>query len=179
VEFSSAGFAFFFIGEYLNLILMSSLCTIYFFGGALPPPQWMITLLGVIIFPQILIIYFIGWVYLSSFLFLTFYSELVRTIWEFFYPYPVQFLRFCVQHWDSLFYTFLYDSSLYIEEFLLFNRRLTFTLKVDLILMLFIFARASLPRYRYDQVMSFFWKTLLPAAFGNLFITAGIIILFS
>jgi NADH-quinone oxidoreductase subunit H len=33
VEYSSVGFAFFFIGEYANIILMSTLSTILFFGG--------------------------------------------------------------------------------------------------------------------------------------------------
>lgn len=36
VEYSSVGFAFFFIGEYANIILMSSLSSILFFGGWLP-----------------------------------------------------------------------------------------------------------------------------------------------
>ena len=36
VEYSSVGFAFFFIGEYANIILMSSLSVILFFGGWLP-----------------------------------------------------------------------------------------------------------------------------------------------
>ena len=33
VEYSSVGFAFFFIGEYVNIILMSSLNVIFFLGG--------------------------------------------------------------------------------------------------------------------------------------------------
>lgn len=33
VEYSSAGFALFFIGEYANMIFMSSLCVVLFFGG--------------------------------------------------------------------------------------------------------------------------------------------------
>jgi NADH-quinone oxidoreductase subunit H len=37
VEYSSVGFAFFFIGEYANIILMSSLSVILFLGGWLPP----------------------------------------------------------------------------------------------------------------------------------------------
>jgi NADH-quinone oxidoreductase subunit H len=37
VEYSSMGFALFFLGEYANMILMSSLCVILFFGGWLPP----------------------------------------------------------------------------------------------------------------------------------------------
>jgi NADH-quinone oxidoreductase subunit H len=38
VEYSSMGFALFFLGEYANMILMSSLCAILFLGGWLTPP---------------------------------------------------------------------------------------------------------------------------------------------
>jgi NADH-quinone oxidoreductase subunit H len=38
VEYSAAGFALFFIGEYANLILMGSLISVLFFGGWLPLP---------------------------------------------------------------------------------------------------------------------------------------------
>lgn len=37
VEYSSMGFALFFLGEYANMIMMSSLCAILFLGGWLPP----------------------------------------------------------------------------------------------------------------------------------------------
>jgi len=37
VEYSSMGFALFFLGEYANMIVMSSLCAILFCGGWLPP----------------------------------------------------------------------------------------------------------------------------------------------
>jgi NADH-quinone oxidoreductase subunit H len=37
VEYSSMGFALFFLGEYANMIVMSSLSTLFFFGGWLPP----------------------------------------------------------------------------------------------------------------------------------------------
>jgi NADH-quinone oxidoreductase subunit H len=38
--------------------------------------------------------------------------------------------------------------------------------------------RWTLPRSRYDQLMEFGWKWLLPAATLNLLITAGIVIYF-
>jgi len=42
VEYSSAGFVFFFLAEYLNIVLMSTLLVILFFGGWLPCVGWFI-----------------------------------------------------------------------------------------------------------------------------------------
>jgi NADH-quinone oxidoreductase subunit H len=44
--------------------------------------------------------------------------------------------------------------------------------KVLLLLFVFIWFRASLPRFRYDQLMTFGWKRLLPLAFVNTIVTA-------
>ena len=52
-----------------------------------------------------------------------------------------------------------------------------FTLKVILCLLIFIWVRASLPRFRYDKLMSFGWKTLLPIALANIVVTAFLIAL--
>lgn len=43
---------------------------------------------------------------------------------------------------------------------------LIFTLKVLLLLFVFIWIRAALPRLRYDQLMQLGWKSLLPLSFG-------------
>lgn len=51
------------------------------------------------------------------------------------------------------------------------------TLKIVFGLFLMIWIRASLPRLRYDQLMQFGWKRLLPVALGNVIITAVLIIL--
>lgn len=37
VEYSAMGFTLFFLGEYANILVMSSLCTLFFLGGWLPP----------------------------------------------------------------------------------------------------------------------------------------------
>lgn len=47
-----------------------------------------------------------------------------------------------------------------------------FALKVAFFLFLFMWVRATLPRFRYDQLMSFGWKFLVPLAVLNLIITA-------
>jgi NADH-quinone oxidoreductase subunit H len=51
-----------------------------------------------------------------------------------------------------------------------------FFVKVFLILFFYIWMRWTLPRYRYDQLMEFGWKWLLPAAVINLLVTAGFVI---
>src|ERR1700738_652998 len=48
--------------------------------------------------------------------------------------------------------------------------------KMTVILTLFIWVRATLPRLRYDQLMSFGWKILLPLATLNLLVTAIVVV---
>jgi NADH-quinone oxidoreductase subunit H len=43
---------------------------------------------------------------------------------------------------------------------------LSFSIKEVFILFIFIWVRAAFPRYRYDQLMSMCWKTLLPLCFS-------------
>jgi NADH-quinone oxidoreductase subunit H len=47
-----------------------------------------------------------------------------------------------------------------------------FVVKVFLFLFLYIWVRGTLPRFRYDQLMAFGWKFLLPLALANLIATA-------
>ena len=52
-----------------------------------------------------------------------------------------------------------------------------FVLKTFAFIALFILLRASLPRPRYDQLMEFGWKILLPITLINLMVTAGIVLM--
>ena len=49
--------------------------------------------------------------------------------------------------------------------------------KVLFFLLLYIWVRGTLPRFRYDQLMSFGWKFLLPVAMINIIITSLVIAL--
>lgn len=49
-----------------------------------------------------------------------------------------------------------------------------FCLKTAIGIIFFILLRAALPRPRYDQLMSFGWKVMLPIALVNLLVTGGI-----
>jgi NADH-quinone oxidoreductase subunit H len=51
-----------------------------------------------------------------------------------------------------------------------------FSLKTLFFICLFILLRAALPRPRYDQLMSYGWKVMLPLALLNLSVTGGILL---
>jgi NADH-quinone oxidoreductase subunit H len=50
-----------------------------------------------------------------------------------------------------------------------------FLIKVFFFLFLYIWLRGTLPRFRFDQLMNFGWKFLLPAAILNIFLTATVV----
>jgi NADH-quinone oxidoreductase subunit H len=101
-EYSGMRFALFFLAEYANMIVVSSVATTLFLGGWLRP------------FPNVEALAFLdfvpGW------------------IW--------------------------------------------FLLKTFIWLYVFLWVRATLPRYRYDQLMRLGWKVLIPLAIANVVVTA-------
>nr|YP_007890806.1 NADH dehydrogenase subunit 1 [Seculamonas ecuadoriensis]AGH24501.1 NADH dehydrogenase subunit 1 [Seculamonas ecuadoriensis] len=103
VEYSAMGFALFFLGEYANMIAISSMTTIFFLGGWLPP-------MDIILFTWI--------------------------------PGPI---------W--------------------------FAIKVMFLLFVFVWVRATLPRYRYDQLMRLGWKIFLPFSLGWVIFVASLILI--
>jgi len=100
-EYSGMRFALFFLAEYANMIVVSSVVVTLFFAGWLPP------------FPNTPALHFLYYV----------------PSWAWFL-----IKSFC----------FLY---------------------------LFVWIRATLPRYRYDQLMNIGWKVLIPLAIANLVVT--------
>ena len=55
---------------------------------------------------------------------------------------------------------------------------LNFLMKVGFILFVYIWMRWTVPRYRYDQLMTFGWKWLFPASVINLIVTAALVLYF-
>jgi len=51
-----------------------------------------------------------------------------------------------------------------------------FLAKVFAFLFVYIWMRGTLPRFRYDQLMSFGWKFLLPVSIANVILTSVVIL---
>ncbi len=94
-EYSGMKFGMFFVGEYLGIILISSMMTVLFFGGWLGP-----------VLPGIV------WFLIKTFCFISF----------------------------------------------------------------FVLLRAALPRPRFDQLMSWGWKVMLPLALANVLVTGAVVV---
>lgn len=70
-------------------------------------------------------------------------------------------------------------TSLLIDQQLLAMLEIIiFSIKTSLFAFFFVWVRATLPRYRYDQLMYLGWKILLPISFGYLVFICGILIIF-
>jgi NADH-quinone oxidoreductase subunit H len=52
-----------------------------------------------------------------------------------------------------------------------------FALRIFFFLFLYVWIRGTLPRFRYDQLMTFCWKFLLPLAIANILVTALVVAL--
>jgi NADH-quinone oxidoreductase subunit H len=97
IEYSGMSFAMFFLAEYANMILVSTLCAILFFGGWLAPVEFLS--------------FIPGWIWLG--------------------------------------------------------------IKTFIIVTMFLWVRASFPRFRYDQIMRLGWKIFIPITLIWLVIVGG------
>ena len=63
-----------------------------------------------------------------------------------------------------------------LEIFNIIPGYIWFLLKVSVLLFTFLWVRATLPRYRYDQLMQLGWKLFLPLSLAWIIITSSVII---
>ena len=70
------------------------------------------------------------------------------------------------------------DASASGPVFAALAQGLTFLAKVLVVSWLLIWIRWTLPRFRYDQLMTLGWRVLLPLAIVNLFATGAFVLAF-
>ncbi len=156
-EYSSMKFASFFMAEYCNMLTVACMATVLFLGGWIAPwpAQYGSSLVPVILFAAAGVIALYHGVN----------AERKRDRRSFpvfgiiFLLIAAAFLLPAVQSWLlPLFW---------------------FCAKAGAILLLFMWVRGTLPRFRYDQLMGFTWKFLFPVAMANLLVTGLLVALTS
>jgi NADH-quinone oxidoreductase subunit H len=157
-EYASFKFAMFFMAEYSSMITVSCLATILFFGGWLSPfPQtgmwtWThyIPAAAFAIAGVALIIHGVRY--------LTILGRVVL---------PMLGLMLC-----ALAVLFIRPG---VPDFV--QGPFWFLLKIAIVIFVYVWLRGTLPRFRYDRLMTFGWKVLLPLAILNVVITSLAIVL--
>jgi NADH-quinone oxidoreductase subunit H len=163
-EYASFKFAMFFIAEYTAMITVSCLATILFFGGWFSPfADWsqthpILNALAVHI-PSITLIPFGLWVIYDGIKYETIWGKLVLPV--------IGFVMFAIG--GAL--IALPAVNNFIQPVF------WFTAKVFVFLFFYVWARGTLPRLRYDQLMNVGWKLLLPVSIANVIFTAAVILL--
>jgi len=154
-EYSSFKFAMFFMAEYANMITVSCLATILFFGGWQSPfPAswtWQIYLPG-------------------AGLVLTGIYTAFDTVAVMRGIARLQFAVVTLLLFGGGFLCLLPPVAHVIQG------PFWFVSKVLVFLFMYVWIRGTLPRFRYDQLMSFGWKLLLPVSLVNLVVTAAVIV---
>jgi NADH-quinone oxidoreductase subunit H len=162
-EYSSFKFAMFFIAEYTSMITVSALCTILFFGGwnSPFPDSWTPThyLPGIILLP------FGLWVIYDGIKYETIWGRLVLPV-----------IGTGVAIIGALLLAGIWIAPLHeANEFI--QAPFWLLAKIFFFLFFYVWARGTLPRFRYDQLMNIGWKLLLPVSIVNVIITAGVVLL--
>ena len=155
-EYASFKFAMFFIAEYTSMITVSCLCTIMFFGGWLSPfpASWTFTHY----LPSAILIPFGLWVIWDGIRYETIFGRIIL---------PGLGTAMAAA---GLALILLPGVNLFIQgPFWLLSKILVF-------LFIYVWMRGTLPRFRYDQLMAFGWKLLLPLSIVNVIATSFIIL---
>jgi NADH-quinone oxidoreductase subunit H len=151
-EYASFKFAMFFIAEYTSMITVSCLCSILFFGGWLSPfpASWTLTHY----LPSVLLIPFGLWVIWDGLRYETIFGKLI-----------LPGVGTVITALGVLFIALPAVNDFIQGPFWLLS-------KIFVFLFVYVWMRGTLPRFRYDQLMSFGWKLLLPVSLANVVITA-------
>jgi NADH-quinone oxidoreductase subunit H len=150
-EYSSFKFAMFFMAEYANMLTVACLATILFLGGWLSP------------FPE-------RWTFLqylpaAGLLALALYLGYDTVV----VARGIARIQLTVITLGAL---VLGLACLLPVVMAVIQGPFWFLLKVGFIMFVYVWMRGTLPRFRYDQLMSFGWKFLLPVSLANLVVTA-------
>ncbi len=155
-EYASFKFAMFFIAEYTSMITVSCLCSIMFFGGWLSPfpASWTFThyLPSAILIPFGLGVIWDG---------IRYETILGRII--------LPGVGMAIAGLGSIFILFPNVNEFIQGPFWLLSKILVF-------LFVYVWMRGTLPRFRYDQLMAFGWKLLLPLSIVNVIVTSFVIL---
>jgi NADH-quinone oxidoreductase subunit H len=157
-EYASFKFAMFFIAEYTSMITVSSLCAIMFFGGWLSPfpASWTIThyLPSVILIPAGL------WLIWDGIRYETIFGKIIL---------PGVGTVLTVAG-----IALLMPNLQFVNEFI--QAPFWLLSKIFVFLFVYVWMRGTLPRFRYDQLMAFGWKLLLPLSIANVILTSFVIL---
>jgi NADH-quinone oxidoreductase subunit H len=151
-EYSSFKFAMFFIAEYTSMITVSCLCSILFFGGWLSPfpSSWAFTHY----LPSAILIPFGLWVIWDGIRYETIFGRII-----------LPGLGTAIAGLGAVFILFTNVNDFIQAPFWLLSKILGF-------LFVYVWMRGTLPRFRYDQLMAFGWKLLLPLSIVNVILTS-------
>ena len=161
-EYSSFKFAMFFIAEYTSMITVSSLCAILFFGGwnSPFPVSWTFTHY----IPSLILTPFGLWVLFDGLKYETIFGKLILP------GLGAAIAGIGALLLAGIWFAPLHDVNEYIQgPFWLLS-------KIFFFLFFYVWARGTLPRFRYDQLMNIGWKLLLPVSIANVIITAAFVL---